>query len=169
MWVNFDSLASSSRVWIYQANRTLSAAEESELMAVLQSFCDQWVTHGQPMKASARILYRLFIVVLADEDFRQSSGCSIDSSVRMLKDWQLSRQIDFFDRSKVAIEEHDHLAIYSLVELKKLLQTGQVTSKAITFNNLVPSKGTWQNQWRIPIEKSWLVKYLPDSALQSTP
>jgi hypothetical protein len=168
MWVDFDSLPASSRVWIYQANRPLSKTEQDELMNVLHTFCESWATHGQPMKASARLEFDQFIVLVADEDFQQPSGCSIDSSVRSLKEWQVGRNVDLFDRTSVPVLEGGQIRTLPLSRLKSQIAEGLIAGSTLTLDNLVPSKGDWQLRWKTPIEKTWLAKYLPESALKST-
>src|SRR3954471_14253672 len=102
MYVPFESLSDNSRVWIYQANRRMSASEASSLDKLLQQFCGNWNAHGEPLKTSFRIEHDQFVVLCADEDYHAPSGCSIDSSVRILKEFQASAGVDFFDRTLVA-------------------------------------------------------------------
>jgi hypothetical protein len=40
-----------------------------------------------------------------------------------------------------------------------------VNGSTTTFNNLVATKADFERQWKIAVEKSWLVKYLPNPAL----
>lgn len=169
MWVEFETLKPSSRIWIYQANRPLTALEEIDLSSTLTDFCDQWMTHGQPMKASFVIANQQFVVLAADEDYQLPSGCSIDSSVRALKEWQTRNGIDFFDRSLIGFKSKNEIATLSLAAIKERIAKNEVTAQSITFDNLVPSKGDWQTRWEIPLEKSWLAKYLPKSSVETTP
>ncbi len=169
MWVEFETLNPSSRIWIYQANRNLSTLEEIDLSSALTDFCDQWKTHGQSMRSSFVIAHQQFVVLATDEDYQLPSGCSIDSSVRVLKDWQSRNGIDFFDRSQIAFKTGDRVHTHTLSSIKEQIAKGEVNEHSITFDNLVPSKGDWATRWEIPLEKSWLAKYLPKSSLETTP
>lgn len=169
MWVEFESLKPTSRIWIYQANRSLTALEEIDLSSALSDFCDEWRTHGQPLRASFVIAHQQFVVLAADEDYQLPSGCSIDSSVRALKEWQIRNNVDFFDRSQIALKTSDGLLTRTLTAIKEQMANGEVTETTVTFDNLVPSKGDWQTRWEIPLEKSWLARYLPKSSSQLTP
>lgn len=169
MWVQFETLKATSRIWIYQANRPLTAMEEIDLSAALSDFCDQWMTHGQPMKASFLIAHQQFIVLAADEDYQLPSGCSIDSSVRALKEWQAKKGIDFFDRSLIGLRSNAEISTLPLAAIKERISRNEITGKSVTFDNLVPSIGDWQARWEIPLERSWLSRYLPKSSLETAP
>ena len=169
MWVEFETLAPSSRIWIYQANRALTPLEEIELSATLTDFCDQWQTHGSPMRASFVVMHQQFIVLAADEDYQLPSGCSIDSSVRQIKAWQQTRGIDFFDRSQIGLRLDGRVQTYPLATIRELIAQNAVGGRSITFDNLVPSKGDWEQRWEVPLEKSWLARYLPKSSEQVRP
>lgn len=168
MWVDFELLPPTSRIWIYQLNRSLQAHEEQNLLETIATFCEHWTTHGQPMRASARIEFHRFLVLVADEDFQQPSGCSIDSSVRVLKEWQAKNGVNFFDRTQIPYLENEELLVRSVTEFRTLAGEGKITGQLLTFDNLVPSKGDFEKRWKIEIEKSWLAKYLAKPALQST-
>jgi hypothetical protein len=167
MYVPFESLNDSSRLWIYQANRRLAAPEVQRLNTTLQAFCEQWAAHGEPLKTSFRIEHDQFVVLCADEDYHMPSGCSIDTSVRMLKEFQAAAGLDFFDRTGIAFLVEGAVQTVPLGELKSQFATGTLRGSTITFDNLVPSKGDFLRRWMVPTENTWLAKYLPKSALAS--
>ena len=103
MYVPFEELKAESRVWVYQANRPFSAEETKTVMTLLRSFCEQWVAHGQPLKASFKIEKNQFVVMAVDEDFHNPSGCSIDSSVGVLRQIHAATGVDLLDRSRVSL------------------------------------------------------------------
>lgn len=165
MYVPFDTLSDNSRVWIYQADRRLTGHEVTKLESTLRSFCDQWAAHGEPLKTSFRIVHDQFVVLCADEDYHAPSGCSIDTSVRMLKEFQALSGVDFFDRTRVAFLNEGAVMTAPLADLKGSFSSGTLKGTTITFDNLVPSKGDFLRRWTVPSEKTWLAKYLPKSAL----
>ena len=50
MLVNFESLASTSKIWIYQSNREFSAQEVAEISRDLENFIGKWKRHGEDLK-----------------------------------------------------------------------------------------------------------------------
>lgn len=165
MLVPFQDLPSESRLWVYQANRLLSSAEIEIVQGQLTTFCDQWLAHGHPLKASFKIEHGLFIVLAVDENMEGASGCSIDGSVRMLKELQLTIGIDFFDRSKSAFLIDGSIQLYKLNELKTLFAEGILKGDSLSFNNAISSKADFEKVWLVSANKSWLSKYLPKAEL----
>ncbi len=165
MYIPFEELRDESRVWIYQGKRALSAAEEETVTKLLQSFCAQWVAHGHPLKTSYKIERGQFIIMALDEDFHNPSGCSIDSSVAVLRQIQSAIDVDFLDRSVVSFFLDDKVELIPLIEIKAGFASGRLQSDTITFNTLAATKGEWQVRWQIAAEKSWLAKYLPKTTL----
>ena len=51
MLVDFNTLPDDSRIWIYQANRTLTEDEVSEIETKLSKFIQEWTAHGANLNA----------------------------------------------------------------------------------------------------------------------
>lgn len=160
MFVPFETLADHSRLWIYQATRKLSATETDIISASLLAFTEQWLVHGETMKASFKIYYDQFLVLAADEGHHAASGCSIDGSVRVLKDLGRQTVIDFLDRSNVAFKLKDDIVLVNLSSLKQKRTEGLWGKETLVFNNLITSKGDLFNNWIQPAGETWLKKYL---------
>ena len=165
MLIAIEKLPPQARIWIYQADRAFSADEERSISDSLVNFCSQWEAHGEPLQTSFKIDYHQFVILAVDESLAGASGCSIDGSVRVLKELGNQLTIDFFDRSRVAFLENGKINSYPLAQLKSLFVSGQLTSSSQTFNNLVASKAEWETNWKISAQKSWLTKYLPKDTL----
>jgi len=165
MFIPFEKLPPQSRIWIYQSDRPFSTDEEKVIFNSLMDFCSQWGAHGNPLETSFKIEYHRFVILAVDESRAGASGCSIDGSVRVLKELGNQLIIDFFDRSRIAFLESENIQTYSLHQLKSLFESRQLTSVSQTFNNLVADKAEWENNWKTSVQKSWLTKYLPKDAL----
>lgn len=159
MRVLFEELSDAARIWIYQADRALSAAEEEAIEVKANDFCEQWAAHGAPLKSSAKVYHHRFLVLAADESFNQASGCSIDSSVHMVQQLEQEFQINFFDRTKVAFLLKDEIFIESLTNLKNSVNEGKIDRDTITFNNMVESKKELESAWKVPAHATWIKRY----------
>ena len=84
-----------------------------------------------------------------------ASGCSIDSSVAVIKSIAKQYQIDFFDRMNIAYLEGENTKVLPLPKFKQIL-----SSETLVFNNLVNTKADYESQWKISISDSWLAKYI---------
>jgi len=164
MFVPFQSLPDHARVWIYQADRKFSDSEKNTISESLHSFTLQWRVHGQPMDSSFEIAYDQFIVLAAND---QASGCSIDSSVRTIKELGEKLGIDFFNRQLVAFKKDDKVMTIGIQELKKTFEAGHWNQDSEVFNNLVSTTGELQNGWLVAAGNSWLKRYLPHKTVAS--
>ncbi|CAN5190174.1 hypothetical protein BH09BAC3_BH09BAC3_01900 [soil metagenome] len=165
MYFPFETLPDHSRIWIYQSNRAFTSSEKVELESGLKALCDQWSAHGTPLHTSFILAFDQFVIMAVDEHQQGASGCSIDGSVRFLKDLQLKEGLDFFDRSRVAFIINGKIELYPVTQLKTLFENQTLTGASITLNNLVGTKAEWRSSWQMPAQNSWLAKYLPKTAV----
>ncbi len=167
MYVPFEELSAESRVWIYQGSRPFTSHEDELVSKALTVFCEQWNAHGQALKSSFRIEKNQFVIMSVDEDFHNPSGCSIDSSVGVLRQIHAATGVDLLDRSKVAFYLDNQVTLIPLSEVKANFTSGRLQASTLTFNTLASCKAEWETRWQIPVEKSWMAKYLPKAALAS--
>ena len=161
MFVPFEKINNTSRVWIYQANRPFNLEEVDIISRSLSAFTEDWLVHGSPMQASFAIKYNQIVILAADEDANAASGCSIDSSVRTLRNLGAELKIDFFDRTLVAFKKGEQIFTIPVSDLKSKLSEGTWDSDTLMFNNVVDSKEGLTQKWLIPAGASWLKRYLP--------
>ena len=69
---------------------------------MLDDFISDWKSHGTPVKGFGTLFFGQFIVLMADEEQTGVSGCSTDSSVRLIKTLEELFKIDLFDRTSLA-------------------------------------------------------------------
>lgn len=165
MYLPFEELPSESRVWIYTGIRAFTQEQEKSVSGLLELFCAKWAAHGEPLQTSFNIERSQFIVMTLDEDFQNPSGCSIDSSVGILRQVHTATGIDFLDRSAVPFLIDNQVVLIPLSNLKARFTSGDLKSDTLTFNTLAATKGEWESANTIRVEKSWMAKYLPKTAL----
>jgi len=161
MFVPFQSLPDYSRIWIYQSNKKLDTQALAILSETLKTFTENWTVHGQPMHASFDIRFDRFVILAANEGINAASGCSIDSSVRTLKEIGHVLQLDFFDRSEVAFKDGADVLTLNIGTLKSSLSNGDWNGDTLMFHNLIAEKSQLEKGWLIPAKASWLKRYLP--------
>jgi hypothetical protein len=163
MYVDFSLLPGHSRLWIYQANRSFTPAEEELIRTKANSFCDQWAAHDKPLRSSFAIEHHQFLILAVDEGVHGASGCSIDSSVHMVQNLQSATGIDFFDRTSIAFLTDKKVVLVPLNQMKNTFADGTLHPGSLTFNPQVGSKQEWEKNWLIPAEKSWVARFFPKS------
>lgn len=159
MYIPFDTLSSHARVWVYQADRSLTEVEQALIEKTAPAFLDSWATHGKPLKASYRLFHNQFLVIGVDEVQQTASGCSIDSSVSFVQALEKELEVSFLDRGKVAFVSGDKVFLEAIPQLKKSIASGRITADTQTFNNLVASKQELEEKWLLPAKETWLKRY----------
>ena len=160
MYTHFSDLPASSRVWVYQSNRKFDTSELNIIEDVLTNFISRWQSHGAELKGSFKIMYQQFIILAVDTTTNLPSGCSIDSSVAVLKEIERTLSVDLFDRMQITfLEENNQIYTVNFGEIDKAVSTGKILPQTITFNNLVDTKEKLENDWLITASSSWLKKY----------
>ncbi len=160
MFVPFDSISPDARIWIYQSNRELTDREQSQMAELLRSFTDRWAAHGSPLRASFDIRYGHFVILAADEGLNQASGCSIDDSVRAVKEVEQRIGTKLFERQLAAFLVNDRVMLIPVAGLKEKHAQGIWNENTLTFNNLVGTRGELAARWIVPAGETWLRRYL---------
>lgn len=160
-----NNFHSNSKVWIYQCNRIFSLNEALEIEDLLKEFTRQWKSHGTPVKGEAHLFFGQFIVLIADETATGVSGCSTDSSVRLIKDIEKKFSVNMFDRTTLAFvvkDKSDNLKIQllPLSQLQYAVENGFINADTLYFNNLVQTKEELGKKWIVAIKESWLAAKL---------
>jgi len=150
------SFHADSRVWIYQCNRLFSIREALEIEELLKGFILQWQSHGVPVKGEAHLFFGQFVVLIADETATGVSGCSTDSSVRLIKDIEEKFAVNMFDRTTLAFAVKDKVQLLPMTQLQYAFDNGFINGDTLYFNNLVQTKEELESRWLIPVKESWL-------------
>jgi hypothetical protein len=158
-----ENFHSSSRVWIYQSNRLFFISEALQIEELLNNFLSQWNTHGTPVKGYANLFFGQFIIIMADETAAGVSGCSTDSSVRLIKQVEEIFKVDMFNRQNLAFVVKEKIQTIPLAQLNYAFENGFINADTIYFNNLVANKAELLTKWMVPVRESWLAKRLPVS------
>lgn len=160
MLVPFESLPDSSRVWIYQANRSFTEEELQEISGKLDRFIEKWTAHGADLKASYDIKYKRFITIALDQQLNAASGCSIDASVNFIQQLEKEYGVDLLDKMNVSYKQGEFIAYKSLSDFRKMAKEKAVSSKTIVFNNLVNNKAEYLSDWEVPASESWHKRFM---------
>jgi hypothetical protein len=147
-----------SRVWIYQSSRLFTMGEALQIEPMLEDFAASWKSHGDKVKGHADLLFGQFVVIMADETAYNVSGCSTDSSVRLIKEIENRFRVNMFDRLLLAFLIKEKVQMLPMAQLPHAISQGYVTPETPYFNNLVQTKEELENKWIIPAGQSWLAR-----------
>lgn len=160
MLVNFDSLKDTSKIWIYQSNRTFSEVEVAEISHNLDSFIGTWKRHGEDLKASYQIKYNQFIVIAVDENYNEVSGCSIDASVNLIKQFEKKFSVDLTNKLNISFKDNNNINVVSLADFQNYAKQQKITSNTVVFNNMITNKADFEEHWEVTADKSWHKRFL---------
>jgi len=155
-----EDFAADSRVWIYQSNRLFTMSEVLQIEDSLNEFVKEWNSHGTHVKGFATVFFGQFIILMADETASGVSGCSTDSSVRLIKEIEKKFLVNLFDRQLLAFIIKDKIQLLPLSQLNYAVENNFIDESTLYFNNTVPDKNELENNWIIPVNQSWLSKRL---------
>lgn len=155
-----DTFAENSRVWIYQSNRLFTLSEALEIEELINKFTAEWRSHGADVDAYGNLFFGQFVILMADETRAGVSGCSTDSSVRFIKALGEKFKVDFFNRTNLAFVVKNKIQVLPMNQLAYALQNFFIDGSTLYFNNLVQTKKELEENWIIPVNKSWLAKKL---------
>lgn len=149
-------LSSDSKVWVYQSDREFKSHDLEILQEKLSEFCASWTAHDIALKADFDILFNRYVLLVVDETATNASGCSIDKSVKKMKELSEQLHINFFDRMTMVFMEQGQLFDIHLSEVKPAINRGDIKADTLFFNPLIKTLGELAEGFLIPYQQHWL-------------
>ena len=112
----------------------------------------------QPVKGYGNLFFGQFILLMADETATGVSGCSTDSSVRLIKQIESDLKVQLFDRQSLAFVSKNKVELVPLSQVDYAAENHFIEADTLYFNNTIQTKEELENRWIIPIKESWLSK-----------
>ena len=162
MYLPFDQLPDHARIWVYVSPRRFTPSEQELIQSGLIDFCASWATHGKGMPTSFTILEEQLLVLAVDESQLGASGCSIDSSVRVLKEFEQKFQINLVDQGKLTLRDPSgQVRVLPALGIKSRIQGGEIALDQEVMLPTIQTKAELSDLWQ-PLSKSWLRAYFPN-------
>jgi len=149
----------SAKVWVYQSSREFTQGELDELNISLTGFVAGWQAHGADLTAGFQLLERRFIVFLVDESTAAASGCSIDSSVGIIRSVEEKYKVNMTDKGQVAFWSDDKIEVIAFKQIKPTIESGIISKDTLIFNNSVATLKEFNENWQIEAGDSWMKRY----------
>lgn len=153
----WDGLPAESRVWLYTADRVLTAQEREALAQSIDAFIVSWAAHGKSLQSSWRLEGGRCLMIGLDESSPEATGCSIDSKVHWLQalgeqmglDWMGRSQVIHYNATETTWVES------SLPQFWAQRKAGQVGAETPLVNGVITNKLDCDPSLVVPFEKSW--------------
>ncbi len=157
----FDNMPPSARIWLWQAERPMSAEQITQIKRELNQFLPHWNAHNIALKAKGDVVLQRFVVVALDEaGSHAASGCSMDTLTQAIQGISDRVGIDLLGRTHFYCVVQDDIRSIHMNELSKAKANGIIDENTLVFNALVKNKGELYDQWLIPIKDSWHRRFL---------
>lgn len=96
--------------------------------------------------------------MIVDETRAGASGCSIDKSVRALKDLSAKLDIDFFNRMQMAYLHQHQVKTIPYNQIGESYRRGEISGDTLFFNLNLATLGELDNKFLVPLKQHWLNK-----------
>ena len=146
----FPELPDHSRIWIYLSDRKFTETESSEIEHAIEAFVESWTSHQNRVKATGTLLFSQCIILALDEDVEAVSGCSIDSSVNLIKSLGQKYNVDFFNRLNMLILIDGEVKMVHYHELESY-------EKHKIFNPSIEKLKDLRENWLVPLKETLFI------------
>ena len=154
--VDFDQLPDDARLWIFTAERSLSDAEQAQLLTEVDRFVGQWGAHDVPLTAARELRYDRFLFVAVDQRKVGPSGCSIDALVRQTKALEQEIGIELVNHAPVVFRQGSAIERVPRDQFAKLAAAGKVGLETTVFDNTLTCVGDVRaGRWETRLANSW--------------
>lgn len=148
------------RIWIYTLSNTLTAEQLTDFNSRCQNFVTNWTAHDVSLDASFELHKNRLLIFKVNEDKYNASGCSIDKQVRFVKELEQMFSIELLNRLLVAYESNSEVEVVKASQMSELLASKSINENTLVFNNTISQSSELQTNWKQPLHKTWLSKYL---------
>ena len=154
--VDFDQLPDDARLWIFPAERSLSEAEQAQLLTEVDRFIGQWGAHEVPLTAGRDLRYDRFLFVAVDQRKAGPSGCSIDALFRQTKALEQELGIELVNHAPVVFRQGSAIERVPPDQFAALAAAGTVSFETTVFDNTLPCVGDIRaGRWETRLANSW--------------
>ena len=152
MWVPFDQLPSTARLWIFTSPSPLDTAH---IQPPLQEFVRTWTAHRQDLLASAWVYDNYFILLAVDEAQTSASGCSIDKATHFVRDLGQSLNLNFLEKRRYFYRNGDQpIQVIDHQAMQAAVADGMVAETTLVADTLLTKVGDLDRLW-LPFGQSW--------------
>lgn len=145
-----DQLSNDAYVWIFGISPSLDAQKSDVLLGQVNAFLENWAAHGTPIPGAAEVREGSFLVVAADEQ-REKSGCSIDRMFGTLRQLERELGVAILDSNRVFFREDDGVRAIGRADFRNA-----ATPATPVFDVTVERLGeVREGAWEKPAAESW--------------
>ena len=150
MRVNIEQLGDEAHAWVFGISPSLDQSRQRVVLGRVEAFLEEWAAHGIPIRGACELREGSFLVVAADEN-REKSGCSIDRMFGLLRELERELGVRILDSTRVFFRENGGVRTTGRGEFASVAN-GETVVFDVTAEHLGEIRsGTWER----PAERSW--------------
>lgn len=159
--MTITNIASSAKVWVYQSSTIFTSEQLTHINTKLSGFVGQWSSHGDKVEGFYEVIDNRFLVVIADESDVMVTGCSIDSSVRVMKELEQDIGVQLLDKSLVAFQNgSEEVFLVGIAQIPSAVAESKITKDTFVYNNAISNYADYKTKWKVKASDSWVKRYL---------
>jgi hypothetical protein len=150
MRIPIEQLSDNAHVWIFGISPSLDEAKRETVLRQVDSFLDDWAAHGVPIRGARDLREGSFLVIAADED-REKSGCSIDRMFGTLKQLERDLDVQILDSNRIFFRGTEGVQAVARHEFRNVAST-ETPVFDVTAERLGDVR---RGAWEKPARESW--------------
>ena len=159
MFIPFNEISEKSRTWVFASENELNQSQTSEIRQILNVFTNNWQSHNQNVHSSFEIIDKRFIIIAADEDKSDVSGCGIDKFMHVILEIEQKLSISLTNKTLLFFKINGEIQLFKLANLKEAITNLKIEENDLYYNTLVTNVKEVKKNFCIPAKDSWLKKY----------
>ncbi len=152
-------LPAEARCWVYGAERNFTETEKAHISDTLQGFVKSWAAHGSVLSADFQLVEDRFIVLAVDESSAGASGCSIDSSVKVLRTLEHELGLSLLENGFAYYEGPSGIERVAATEMKAAIESGHIKPQTLLFGVHANRLDALRENWRKPAVETWMGRF----------
>ena len=156
MYIPFEEISDNSKCWVYILDNSIENFTKN-INSLLIEICDNWKSHNLNIRSSYKIYKNRYIILFAEDSI---SGCSIDSSNRILRNKLNECNINIMPNSKIGIFNESKIQFEDKPSIIEKIKKGEVKPDNKMINTTIQNKDEYNKIWVLQINKSWLANFI---------
>lgn len=153
---DLSALPLNARLWIFSLIETIEGEKRVKLSSELDSFLMQWHAHGAQVSGGYEFFEDRFIILAADQERTEVSGCSIDSMQKEVRRLLAELGAPPADPSWVFYRNGGRIEAADRDEFARLVAAGEVSAETPVFDTSIQTLEQYRSgRWELPMAQSW--------------
>ena len=159
MFIPFNEISENARTWIFAAEKELDESQLNEINNILAAFTNNWQSHNQNVHSTFQIIEKQFIVIAADGEKSDISGCGIDKSMHVILELEQKLRITLTNKSLLFFKSKEEAFSVPLSGMKQAVLNNELSPNSLYYNTLAATVKEVKNNFYVSAKNSWLKKY----------